>query len=552
LKSPLKITALLTLFLSIIAADFLPAEVPDVSDDAIADFLESPFQYDYTLITDDSGLRDFVDALDGQLAVIEYRQRLEFTAPPGETELKKQFKSDLESRYRDLMNDRFIFKKLSDWRDKSEDPVNRAFIRFYMLRRLEFTSDPTIINQARELSERIANRFYSFRFRIDGEKITIEQAADSIFGGDYQTARILNALVNDSVAVLASLGSQLYQLYLVMGQQRGYRTSLDYNLDRLSFEKTEWFKIASRLKGATDDEYRACLKELKKEAGTDHLALFEIERRINGQAVLPDSCFSAEKIDAAIGDLLNSLGLDSLLREVSVRIDSTQLPALAIRLYPPDHNLLLRNNRDGFANYRRLVNELGRLLPWVYADSTIPYILRDYPPGSEETVTGLFEYLALQPDFLSDHFDIEPTDLERFETYRKWQVVAEIRRILMYFYFDFYLSEGKAAGPASLYSSLEDTLFATGGNSYSWIETLLTGAMESFPEKLAERFTLIKLVEILRERFGGNFVGNPETGGFLKEKFCRPGRLQTIEDFIDEYAPDKLSVDDLKRQYDLK
>ncbi len=528
------------------------AETLDVSDVAVGQFLASPFQYDYTTITDDTSLRRFIDALDYQLAMIEYRQRHEFTAGDTAPASRQRFKGDLEKRYRQLMQDGFVFKKLNEWQSETIDPINRAFIELYITRRNEFTADPTTMRQARELSQRIADHLYAFQFDVDGEKYNSTNAARIIFGGDdIGLARRLHRLVNDSAAVLAPKAVGLYFMYKDLGQQRGYRTSLDYNLSRLSYSKTEWLKIAKDLQAATNAEYQRCLKEIEKQSGLANPALFEIERRINAGAVLPDSCFSPDRIDAAIAKLLSGLGLEHLTDNLMIRVDSSSFPALGIRLYPPYDNLLLRNNQGGFGNYLRLAGEIGRVLPWVYADSTLPYMLRDYPFGSEEMLTGLFEDLALRPEILTDNFQISPDDLKRFNTYRHWQKVVQIRRVLLYFYFDYYLSDETAGDPVALYISLEDSLFATGDTTYQWIETLLTGGMETFAEKLAHIFSRIKTIEILHTKFGDKYASDPAVGKFLIDQFCIPGRSQTIEEYISAHAADRLTVDDIKKQLGL-
>ncbi len=529
------------------------AQPPDVSDSAIELFLKTPFQYDYTTIVDDSTLYRFIMALDHQLAVIEYRQRREFTAIPDNPVGEQTFKRDLEARYRDILRDGYIFKILDQWRTKTQDPVNLAFIRFYSWRRNEFTDDPSAIRPARELSRRLADRLYNFHFSVDGQSYDANEAAQVIFSdGDIDLARQLQKLVMDSAAILTPEAAKLYDLYKIMGQQRGQRTSQDYILSRLSYNKADWLKIADDLKKATDNEYQRCFDSLQMIFGQKPTALFEIERGLLQGGDLPDSCFPPEKIDAAMNQLLDGLGMDSLMTKLIVRVDSSTYPALAVRLYPPDENLLLKNNRGGLANYRRLAMELGRSLPWAYADSTLPYLLRDYPLGSEEMLTQMFEGLALRPEFLSDNFDIAPRDIKRFETFRLWQRVADLRRVLLYFYFDYYLSNGLATDPAALYMSLEDSLFHTSDSSYQWIETLLTGGLESFPEKLADMFSAIKNTEILEKLYGDDFASNPKAGEFLIQQFCRPGRSQTIEDYMTAHAPDPLSIQSVKHQWHLR
>jgi len=534
------------------AAPTPQAQPLDVSDDAVRELLASRFQYDYTAIKDDSTLRRFVDALDYQLAMIEYRQRREFTAAYGAPAGRQIFKGDLEDRYRELMRDGFIFKKLSEWLPQTTDPVNRAFIRLFIDRHNDYTADPAAIRQARELSRRLAERLYKFSFAVDGQRYNTDEAARIMFGdGDIELARKLHRLVNDSAAILTTDAAKLYQMYKAMGQQRGHRTSQDYFISRLSYNKSDWLYIADGLEKATDAEFNVCLDSLRKAGDQAHPALFEINRRLMEKAVLPDSCFPAEKIDSALARLVRGMGLEDLTEKLTIRVDSSALPALAVRLNPPYDNLLLKCNQGGFVNYQRLAGELGRALPWVYADTTLPYLLRDYPIGAEEMLTDLFEALALRPEFLAANFSIAPEDLEQFETYRRWQIISGIRRVIMYFDFDYYLSNDLASDPDSLYMALEDTLFQTGDSTHQWIEMLLTGEMETFPEKLAHIFTLVKQNEILHAHFGNNFASKPETGRFLIEKFCLPGRSQTIEKYITDNAPDPLSVEDIKRQLGL-
>jgi len=186
------------------------AEPIDISDDAMAEFLTLPFQYDYTTITDDASLRTFIDTLDYQMGMVEYRQRKEYVADPDMWEAETPFSEDLERRYREILSDAMIFKMLTEWQEKTADPVNRAFIRVYLARRNAFTSDASAVRPAQQLSERIANRLYTFSLKIDDTRYSVTDAANIMFGdGDIELARKLHRQLNDSVAVLIGDASKL-------------------------------------------------------------------------------------------------------------------------------------------------------------------------------------------------------------------------------------------------------------------------------------------------------------------------------------------------------
>jgi hypothetical protein len=311
--------------------------------------------------------------------------------------------------------------------------------------------------------------------------------------------------------------------------------------------------IAQEFETVTEAEYQACLKRLKADAGIDSLPLFEIERRIAMDASLPDQYFTTDNIETAIKDLFVAIGLDHIHDMITVdKIDSAGIGALGVRLYPPDDNLLFIGSGDGFDTYIRRVIETARVLPWIYADTALPYVLRDYPLGSEEMLTGIFESLALRKDFLAAHFDIPETELERYETFRRWQEAFRIRQILLYFYFDYYLSAGQADDPSRTFIALQDSLFDVRDKSYQWVETLLTGRLESFPERLAWRFTALKTIEMLRARHGNEYMTDPRSGDFIKTAFCYPGRTQTIEEYISNNLKNRLGVSDLQRQLNLR
>ena len=538
----------------ILAAASASAATPDVSDSAIGQLLAGSFQYDYTAIVDDPSLRAFITALDRRLAAIEYRQRKELTVLPGSAGFAKSFRSDLEQRYRELVGDRFIFEKLNQWQKTTGDPVNKAFIDLYLDKRSDLMADPAVIREARQLAQRISDRLYSFGFIIDGNKYGIKDAARIIFAeANLPLARKLYRMVNDSAALLADDAAKLYVMYSKMGELRGYRTSLDYALSRLSFRKPEWLIIADNLKQVTEAEYVACLADVKKEAGRDDLALFEIEKRLVDAATLPDVYFTPEKVDSAIRQLLRGFGFGDLLDRLDIRVvDSGSYSALAIRLFPPDENLLITNRQGGYGYYTRLAAELGRSLPWVYADSALPYVLRDYPIGSEEMLTALFETLAIDSAFLATHFDIPAEALAKYSKKYRQLTTFRLRQTLLFFYFDYYLSEEKAANPGKLFMALEDSLFKVQDSSYQWIEILITGGLQSAPLKLAHRFCCAKTIEMLSRRFGDNFAADPSAGRFLIDKFCMPGRRQTIEQYITANAESRLGMTGIRRQLNLR
>jgi hypothetical protein len=539
----------LTIIVLFTAAGTVRAGAPDISDSAINNFLASKFQFDYTKIVDDASLRKFVDALDSQFAVIEYRQRTELVAPKT-AGVSSKLGPDLERRYRELLGDGYIFKLLNEWRDKTSDPVNRAFINHYIDQRSGFMSDPQMAQQAQELAKRIGDRLYHFLLGVNGTTYTVDEAADIVFSGDnLPLARELYRQLNDSVSELAGDASRLYLMYSSMGQFVGYRNSMEYHLADLSFQPPEWRMIADSLRAVTDSAYFGWLDSLKQADHRDNIPLFEMEGLLRRAAVLPDGYFPADTVQTALTRLLTGFGLPDLPERLKVaQIDSGGFPAVAVRMYPPYNDLLLDSRGSGFKYYRRLISEYGRTLPWAYADSTLPYTLRDYPPGSEEMLTLLFTSMAEDSAFLARNFHIPDGELARFAAARRRLTVFQIRHALLYFYFDYSLSRDNSPDPPRYYMALTDTLFGAHDSSYQWIEVLVTGGLETAAKKLAHRFCWAKTLEILGNRYGGDYMDNPESGKFLIDKFCRPGRSQTIEQFIDAYTKDHLSVSTLKRR----
>lgn len=534
-------------FIVAFGAAAVRAGPPDISDAAVAQFLASKFQYDYTRIVDDATLRDFVDALDSQFAIIEYRQRTELVAP-GTAGIAKKLGPDLEQRYMELLGDRFIYKKLDDWKGKTTDSVNRAFIANYIDLRSGLMADPKAAREAKELAKRIADRLYHFLLAANGKKYTVEEAADIVFSGDsLPLARELYRQLNDSVAMLADDASRLYLMYNAMGQFVGYRTSLEYHLAQLSFSRPDWRIIADNFLKVTDSAYFGWLDSLKRADHRKNIPLFEIESILRKAAVLPDSFFTADAIEAAIDRLLTGFGLQEIKERLRIdQIDSGGFSAIAVRLYPPYDDLLLDSRAGGYEHYQRLASEYGRALPWVYADSALPYTIRDYPPGSEEMLTTLFETMAIDSAFLARNFGVPEGELARFEAAQRRLTVLQIRQSLLYFYFDYVLSQEKTASPPRLFMALTDTLFGAYDSSYQWVEILVTGGLESAAKELAHRFCWAKTLEMLNDRFGGDYLNNPKAGEFLVEKFCRPGRTQTIERYIKANTDDRLSLTTLK------
>jgi hypothetical protein len=530
------------------------AAVYDVSDEAMERFLETSFQYDYTSVSDDATLRKLIDALDYQFTMIDFRQRQEFFGGPGIAPDGPGYRQQLEERYLAILRDGFVSKKLTEWQTKTTDPVNRAFIDLFLSRRDALISDPTATRTANDLARRIAERLYSFRFRVGDNVYAASDAAEVVYAGeDDELARTLFRMQNDSAAMLAGDAVKLYEIYRQLGEQRGFPSSLAYNLSRLSFRRPEWLKIADGFKQTTDAEYRACRDALQEAAGRTDLRLFEIDQMLYDRASLPDSFFTPEKNDSAVTRLLYDLGLGGTMDRLTIiPVDSTSLPALAVRLLPPDEVLLVRSNRGGFAAYQRLATEIGRSLPWVYADTSLPALLRDYPFGSEEMLAGLMEQLALRPTFLADHFGIPQAELERFQKYRRWLNVLRIRQTLQFFYFDYYLSEGMAADPIKVSFALEDSLFGTSDSTFQWIEVLLEGDLEDYPTKLAELYTRVRTEEMLYRLAGDGYAADTLSGQFLINRFCLPGRTQTIETYITANTTDRLSVSDIKRQLGLR
>jgi hypothetical protein len=452
------------------------------------------------------------------------------------------------------MWDEYIPGLLEKWRDKATDATNIAFINTYLSQLQEMNVDPKSINEARKLARRIADRLYNFQFLVNGKKYNASEAAEIVAAGDDQMlARELYRLQNDSAALLAADATKLYFMYSQMGQHKGYRSSLDYNLSKLSFRKPEWLKIADELRELTQDEYDTCLKSFSEETGITRPRLFEIEQYLYKKAIISDDYFTSEKCEQALSKLLQGLGLTKLRDGLIIQtIDSGGIPAVSLRLCPPHDNIMVISGGQGFDYYRRMAAELGRAMPWVYADTTLPYMLRDYPDGSEEMLTIFFERVALNRKLMSDSFGIPENELDRFHKYYGWLTIFRLRQILINFYFDYSLSEEISPDAPTLYASQEEKLFGIEDNSFQWIEILITGGLESYPKKLAHIFAAIKLEAMLTRQFGEDYSNNPEIGRFLVNRFCRSGKAQTLEQFITANSKDRLSVKEFKGQLQLQ
>lgn len=552
----MRIVMLIFLLLLILMLPLSASGQPlDISDRSMEKILGTPFQYDYTRITDDGEMRSFIDSLDRYFATIEYRRLKQYTAgkyiPAGiDSSNRRDFSEQLESRYLDLLADGYLFQKLDQQSEKTDDPIIKAFVKKMTALREDFVVDHQLIDYARELAGRLADRLYRFIFKVKGKTYNSAEAARIVDqGSDRNLIRDLYRLQNDSAAVLAADAARLYFIYSGMGEYKGYPTSFDQNISALSVDKNDWLAISKGILEITEEEYKRCLEAVSHEYKTDNPTLVEMERFFRDRNRLPDSCFSAEKSAAAIKQLLSGLGLDSLPDLINIRpIDSGTIPALAIRLLPPDDNLFLRSGQSGFDAYRRLAAEWGRCLVWVYSDKSLPYLLRDYPTGTEESLAILFENLALRKNYLSDNFDIAENELERFVECDRWMSIFQMRRMVMFFLFDYNLSQKIETDPKELYWSLEKSCLGVNDSSFLWIETLMTGNLQRYPRWLSHIFSNFKIQEILFARLGETYADNQQAGPFLIESFCRPGQSRTLDQFITRYSKNKYSIDDIKRQ----
>lgn len=527
------------------------AEQINVSDPDIEKFLEFPFQYDFTRIKDDSTFREFIDQLDYQLAKIEYRQRLELALTSANINLKERYSDLLGARYNELLADGYMFSVLAKWRDATQDHIGRVFADILLAEQKERFVEPGELYEMQRLLERIANRLYSFQFKLGENYYSAPDAARLVEEtGDINLAHDLFKQQNDSAAVVADQASQYYYLYRRLGERFGYKTSFDYNLSFLAYEKSDWVKVAQDLRKVTEGEFNACLDLLRTATGRQHLKLFEVELILRDSAVLADSLFPAEKCLEVMDSLVSAMGLKGLMQRIKRQTVETIVPSvLAIKLQPPYDNVLYENHQGGFDYFRQLARETGRIMMWAYSDSTLPYMLRDYPQGCEEMLTGLIEDMALDSAFLAEHFSPDAKELDRFVKYNRWFQIFHIRQVLLYFLFDYYLSDNRYDSPAELYWSLESSLLDCPDSSYLWIETLLMGTLSRYPERLAHIFGRIKLKEILHKKFGISWKTNKESGKFIIDEVCRPGRAQTIKELFTEHAEHSLSLNDIKRQY---
>lgn len=528
----------------------IDAAPPDISDAAITKFLQHSFQYDYTTVTDDASLRQLIDAVDYQMAVINYRGIMEKTDLSRISSQGKMFEQQLDGRYQEIVHDGYLFKLFSEWQNKTQDPIIKSFIDLFLFDREQLLAYPAGMERVRSLAGRIAERLQKFHFKIDGKYYDVNDIRRFIATDDGATlGRQLVRLRRDSSAIMADDALLLYKMYNAMGLEKGGRTWQEYLFLPYSLDYPDWIKIAEEINSATDDIYFAALKKLKSEHHLNDPSGYEINRILNSQAVLPDEYFDQDRIDRAVTQLLANLGLSQLSDRLQIlQMDDSASYPVAIYRYPPEDILFVKFSRAGFAGYYRMLSEMGKALPWAYADSTLPYLLRTYAPGTAIMTSELFISLGTDPEFLAANFNIPEEKLKPYQASSKLLTMYQIRQVTQYILFDNKLSSGKIDNPSELFWSLELSTIGTADSSYFWIDALVSGRIEEFPNLLAQAFGRFKMREILHYQIGPDYATSDKTGRFLIDQFCRPGRVQSLKDFIEKYSPAPLSVADFTRQ----
>lgn len=552
--TPSKLTFIICLALTLLPLTNLNAAPPDISDAVVADFIQNSFQFDYTTVTDDASLRKLVDAVDYQMVIINYRTILEKTALKTISPAGNKFEQQLDRRYLEILHDGYLFQIFSQWQNKTADPTSKAFIDLFLFDREQLLAYPAGMGRVGSLAKRISKRLQNFHFKIEDKYYGIDDMRRLISTSeqsdeDRRLARRLVKMRRDSSAILVPDAILLYKMYNAMGLEKGGLTWQEYLFLPYSLKYSDWINIAKEIKTTTDDIYFAGLNKVKKEHRLDQLTGWEFDNILNRQAVLPDSYFSRDRIDTAIVQLLENLGLRQLLDRLTIlEVDDKASFAAAIYRYPPDDILFVKTARTGFAGYYRLLSELGKSLPWAYADTTRPFLLRTYAPGTSIMTSELLISLGTDPKFLAANFDIPEEKLKLYGESSKLLTMYQIRKMTQYILFDYNLSLGKTDDATKLFWDLEQSITGFCDSSYFWIDALVSGRIEDYPNLLAQAFGRLKMREILYHQIGPDYDQSTETGRFLIENFCAPGRGQELKEFIEAYSPDPLSIADLKRQ----
>jgi len=525
------------------------SEAPDVSDMATERFLDFSFQYDFSQISGEQGLHDFVMAYDSQLAFIAYRRSkagLERGHSPG---FESDFSDRLEERYRHLLNDGFVFEQIEKWRTETADSVLLNFFNLLIRQRRELTADRTVANEIGQLSERMADHLYNFLFDVDGRFLNVRQVVQLMdTTSDYRLARQLYQMQNDSAGTLTPMAAQLYRLYDLLGQQRGAASLFDYALEPLGYDREYWRDMARTIVDGTEDEYKKCLTAVRKKMGRDNPTRFEVEKELSTHQILPHGYFPPDVCDSVVREMAEAMGLDSIWHIVRhFRADQVPSAAMALRMYPPYDDALVRGHYGGFGYYTRVSGETGRLIPWVFADTTMPFILRDYPAGTSEMLSGLFIDLAFDSTRLEQRFKIPPEVISEYLTYRNWYQIYQLRHTALYFLFDEYISRKGNDDLGKYYGKLEKEIFGVKRQSHRWIEILHSGNLSSYLEWMAEHYSRLNLERILIDKFGPDFANNKEAGRFIIDNFARPGCSQTMTDFFSKYEKSRLDAAAVKK-----
>ncbi len=303
--------------------------------------------------------------------------------------------AELEIEMQRVHADRDAFRRLRAWQEAGDldDPLERRALDVLVRKFRRNQADPSMLAEATRRASELANRFFTFRARVDGRELTSNEVRDVLRSSTdederrrvWEADKRVGELVRDDLlelvrlrnAIARDIGfSDFYTMSMRLAEQDPDEVvALFDRLDALTREA--WARAHRRIVDTLAKRFDTAPENIRPWHFED--PYFQEAPRLGEVDV--DAVYRGRDVVALVARFFEGVGLD--VEEILARSDLYEKPGKDQHAYCMDIDRagdvrILANVRDDESWTGTMLHELGHAVYDRGIDTNLPWVLREH------------------------------------------------------------------------------------------------------------------------------------------------------------------------------
>ncbi|MFZ5813870.1 MAG: M3 family metallopeptidase [Bacillota bacterium] len=365
-----------------------------------------PERLDPATVSDEQGLRQFLDRLEAQLEQLNSRYSL-LAFAQYESKQRPPEMEAVESAQAAIMTDPGYQELVARWVGRVSDPLlaRRLVVwqRSFQGARVSFRPE------IRALVNEISDAIVAFRYQVQGQELDLGAVRHILrVEPDRERRRAAWLSFAPLSEKLAARTRELFHRRNEAARAEGFETYAHMQIAAQGLELEQVKAILEELAEASSPAYRKVIETGAERHGLGQIQPWDVKFLLDGEGGLPPRYFPRSGIMGRLEEWGRLHGVD--LAELGIRVYFMDIPYNGLCMVISRRDIrILGNPADGHNYYKTAFHELGHALHLAHSDPG-SYILRREPSVFSEGMAEMMGYLVQEPAWLA-HVGLSPEEI---------------------------------------------------------------------------------------------------------------------------------------------